>query len=184
MFLSLILSVLLIFCLVAQIATIRKQRKIESIRSDFIQTMIHELKRPIATLKMCVSYMGNKRLMEDMSGRQMIVADSHTALDSLSALFSKLRDSTFSNAAEIPLNLSVFSLRDLLNTCIHKLNMPRSAGVLVSRDEILKSVWGDISYSNSMSLNVQITYLRHILAPDITINITSVKKKGYILCIN
>lgn len=62
--------------------------------------------------------------------------------------------------------------------------LARSAGVLVSRDEILKSVWGDISYSNSMSLNVQITYLRHILAPDITINITSVKKKGYILCIN
>lgn len=132
MFLSLILSVLLIFCLVAQIATIRKQRKIENIRSDFIQTMIHELKRPIATLKMCVSYMGNKRLMEDMSGRRMIVADSHTALDSLSALFSKLRDLTFSNAAEIPLNLSVFSLRDLLNTCIHKLNMPSDKNIHIT----------------------------------------------------
>lgn len=132
MFLSFILSVLLITCLVAQIATIRKQRKIEKIRSDFIQTMIHELKRPIATLKMCVSYMGNERLMEDMSGRQMVVADSHTALDSLSALFSKLRDLTFSNAAEIPLNLSVFSLRDLLNICIHKLNIPSNKNIHIT----------------------------------------------------
>ena len=59
--------------------------------------------------------------------------------------------------------------------------LAQSVGVLVSRDDILNPVWGDSSYSNSMSLNVQITYLRHILAPDATINIVSVKKKGYIL---
>lgn len=59
--------------------------------------------------------------------------------------------------------------------------LSRSAGILVTRDEILNQVWGDISYANSMSLNVQITYLRHILAPDDAINIVSVKKKGYIL---
>jgi two-component system phosphate regulon sensor histidine kinase PhoR len=129
LFFSFTLSVLLVFCLVAQIATIRKQRKIENLRSDFIQTMIHELKRPIATLKMCVSYMGNERLMKDIQGRQMVVADSHTALDSLSALFSKLRDLTFSNATEIPLNISAFSLHDLLDTCIHKLNVPSDKNV-------------------------------------------------------
>ena len=59
--------------------------------------------------------------------------------------------------------------------------LAQNVGCLVSRDDILKPVWGDTSYSNSMSLNVQITYLRHILAPDDTINIASVKKKGYIL---
>ena len=59
--------------------------------------------------------------------------------------------------------------------------LAQNVGGLVSRDDILKSVWGDTSYSNSMSLNVQITYLRHILSPDDTINIASVKKKGYIL---
>lgn len=59
--------------------------------------------------------------------------------------------------------------------------LAQNVGGLVSRDDILKSVWGYTSYSNSMSLNVQITYLRHILAPDDTINIASVKKKGYIL---
>ena len=59
--------------------------------------------------------------------------------------------------------------------------LAQNVGGLVSRDDILKPVWSDSSYSNSMSLNVQITYLRHILAPDDTINIASVKKKGYIL---
>lgn len=59
--------------------------------------------------------------------------------------------------------------------------LAQSVGVLVSRDEILIPVWGDSNYANSMSLNVQITYLRHLLAPDASIRIVSVKKKGYIL---
>ena len=41
-------------------------------------------------------------------------------------------------------------------------------------------MWGDASYSNSLALNVQITYLRrHITDPSLTI--ISIKKRGYIL---
>ena len=51
---------------------------------------------------------------------------------------------------------------------------------IVNRDTILESVWGDASYSNSLALNVQITYLRrHITDPSLTI--ISIKKRGYIL---
>jgi DNA-binding winged helix-turn-helix (wHTH) protein len=50
----------------------------------------------------------------------------------------------------------------------------------VERDTILNAVWGDASYSNSMALNVQISYLRKLLT-DPAVTITSLKKKGYIL---
>jgi len=52
---------------------------------------------------------------------------------------------------------------------------------ITERDYILDQVWGDSSYSNSLSLNVQITYLRSILKADNSISIISLKKKGYIL---
>ena len=61
--------------------------------------------------------------------------------------------------------------------------LSRSAGILVTRDEILNQVWGDISNANSMTLNAQFTYLLYILAPDNTINIVSVNKMGYIIMI-
>ena len=67
--LSIVLSVFLISCLVAQIATIQKQRKVEELRQDFIHTMIHELKRPISTLKMCIYFMRNDKLMEDKESK-------------------------------------------------------------------------------------------------------------------
>ncbi len=61
--------------------------------------------------------------------------------------------------------------------------LAQNIGKLVERDSILNEVWGDASYSNSMALNVQITYIRKLLA-DPTISINSLKKKGYILTIS
>ena len=58
--------------------------------------------------------------------------------------------------------------------------LAENKGRLIERDYILERIWGDASYSNSLALNVQITYLRRLLN-DPKITITSIKKKGYIL---
>ena len=138
--LSIVLSVLLITCLVAQIATIRKQRKLEELRQDFIHTMIHELKRPISTLKMCVSFMRNEKLMQDKESKDAIIADSSNELDNLSSYFSKLRDLTFNDATEISLTLSAFNLRNTIKDCIDKLPVPSDKNVeinILSEDDII-----------------------------------------------
>ena len=53
-------------------------------------------------------------------------------------------------------------------------------GYPVERDVILRRIWGDASYSNSLALNVQITYIRRLLT-DPRLAITSIKKRGYLL---
>ena len=136
---TVLLSVFLIFCLVYQILTIRKQRHIEAIRQEFLHTMIHELKRPISTLKMCVSFMGNERMMQDVESKQKILSSSYNELDNLTSYFSKLRDITFSDSAEIPLVKSRFSLRSLIEECIGKQNIPSDKEVrmeIVSEDDL------------------------------------------------
>lgn len=50
----------------------------------------------------------------------------------------------------------------------------------VEREAILEKIWGDASYSNSLALNVQISYIRRLLA-DPRLSIVSLKKKGYML---
>ena len=123
---TILLSFFLIFCLVYQILTIRKQRHIEAIRQEFLHTMIHELKRPISTLKMCVSFMGNEQMMQDEESKQRILASSHNELDNLTSYFSKLRDITLNDATEIPLVKSEFPLHELIEECIGKQNIPSS----------------------------------------------------------
>lgn len=58
--------------------------------------------------------------------------------------------------------------------------LAQNIGKVVNRETILNAVWGDSSYANSLALNVQITYIRKLLA-DPSVSITSLKKKGYIL---
>lgn len=121
---TILLSFFLVFCLVYQILTIRKQRHIEAIRQEFMHTMIHELKRPISTLKMCVSFMGNERMMQDEESKQKILSSSYNELDNLTSYFSKLRDITFGDSIQIPLVKSRFALRGLIEECIGKQNIP------------------------------------------------------------
>ena len=55
-------------------------------------------------------------------------------------------------------------------------------GILaIKRETILKTVWGNDSYANSLALNVQITYIRKALASDPTIAIVSLKKRGIVM---
>lgn len=63
---------------------------------------------------------------------------------------------------------------EILQLLAENLNKP------VGRELILERIWGDASYSNSLALNVQITYIRRLLT-DPSVTIFSIKKKGYIL---
>lgn len=111
--LSLLVSVLLIVCLVLQFSTVLKLSRIDRMRNSFVSTMIHELKRPISTLKMCVSGLNNERMMEDRDAKREILSETRNALDNLSAYFSKLRDITFNNVEQIPLNIQSVNLHNL-----------------------------------------------------------------------
>lgn len=113
---TLLVSCLLIVCLVLQFSTVLKLSRLDKMRNSFVTTMIHELKRPISTLKMCVSAMGIDSMMRSGEVRNEILAETRNALDNLSAYFSKLRDITFNNVEQIPLNIRSVNLRELFDS--------------------------------------------------------------------
>lgn len=115
---SLIVSVLLILCLILQFSTVLKLSRLDRMRNSFITTMIHELKRPISTLKMCVSGLDNERMAEDRQVKKELLSETRNALDNLSAYFSKLRDITFNNVEQIPLNIKSVNLHDLFENVV------------------------------------------------------------------
>lgn len=128
--LAVVLSLFLILCLLWQIKTIIKLTRLDKMRNSFITTMIHELKRPISTLKMCVSGIDNDKLMEDDQLRHEITGETRIALDNLSAYFSKLRDITFNNVEQIPLNVTSFNLSALVDSVIKSITLPSAKNVV------------------------------------------------------
>lgn len=127
--LAVVLSIFLILCLIWQIKTIVKLSRLDKMRNSFITTMIHELKRPISTLKMCISGLDNKQMVNNQEIRNELLSETRTALDNLSAYFSKLRDITFNNVEQIPLNIQNVNLHDLFDTVATA--TPRPSGKIV-----------------------------------------------------
>lgn len=111
---SLVLILLLIFCLIYQIRTILKQYKLDELRKGFVNTMIHELKRPVQTLKMCVAFLNNKRMRKDEQMMDEVVKDSMFELDNLSAYLVKVREMTRADDEQTPLSVRLFNLSETL----------------------------------------------------------------------
>lgn len=132
--LAFVLSILLILCLIWQIKTIIRLSRLDNMRNSFITTMIHELKRPISTLKMCVSGLDNKQMVDDPEIRKELLSETRTALDNLSAYFSKLRDITFNNVEQIPLNIQSVNLHYLFDTVAAATIRPSGKDVVVHNE--------------------------------------------------
>lgn len=137
-----ILSLFLILCLLWQIKTIVKLTRLDKMRNSFITTMIHELKRPITTLKMCVSGIDNEKMMEDAQIRHEMASETRIALDNLAAYFSKLRDITFNNVEQIPLYITSFNLANLVDEVIKAVALPSNK---------------DVSFENLIPENLEIS---------------------------
>ena len=65
LFLSIFLILLLLACLGLQIRTIWEQMRLNELREGFVHTMIHELRRPVQTLKVFVSFLNDREMRMD-----------------------------------------------------------------------------------------------------------------------
>lgn len=59
--------------------------------------------------------------------------------------------------------------------------LAKHPNMAISRETILEQVWGMVSYTNSLALNVQVSYLRKALKNDVKVSLESLPKKGYVL---
>lgn len=149
---TIVISTLLIVCLVLQFSTVLKLSRLDKLRNSFITTMIHELKRPIATLKMCVSGIENEQMMADCEVKAELTSETRGALDNLSAYFSKLRDITFNDVGQIPLNISSVGLRKLFDDVIKATVIPSD-----------KTVTFDNGIDPAMEVNADKAHLFNII---------------------
>ncbi len=139
--LSFCLILLLIGCLVFQIKTILKQQKVGELRESFVNTMIHELKRPVQTLKTFISFLGDKELRSDKVMADQIVQDSMFELDNLSAYLTKLKDMVRADSETSPLHIVKFNLHELVEKVIRLINIPPEKKANISTAYEMESPW-------------------------------------------
>lgn len=120
---TLLISIVLITCLIMQILTIKKQDQISRLRHDFLSTMLHELKRPLYTLKICISYFNNPGSFKKET-MDSIISQAKKEIDNLTSYFSKLRELSSNDMSGIPVNITKIALKEVLSGAIAKTHKP------------------------------------------------------------
>ena len=139
--LSLSLILLLIGCLIFQIRTILKQQKINEMREGFVNTMIHELKRPVQTLKTFISFLGNKEMRSDETITEQVIQDSMFELDNLSVYLKKLKDMIRADNDVTSLQISRFNLCEMIEKIVRLAKSSTTKDVNISVCYEADSVW-------------------------------------------
>ncbi|MDR2499150.1 MAG: HAMP domain-containing histidine kinase [Tannerellaceae bacterium] len=101
-----------------QIKTIMKQKKLGELRESFVNTMVHELKRPVQTLKTMLAFLGDREMSSDVDASQQALNDSMFEIDNLSAYLNKLKDLVRTDSENTPLHLSRFNIRELIEKVV------------------------------------------------------------------
>ncbi len=122
---------LLGLCLLFQIKTILKQRRIDELRKSFVNTMIHELKRPVQALKMCIAFLNDKSMRTDEKAMDEVIHDSMSELDNLSAYLSKLRDMTRADDEHTQLSVRTFDIKTSLEKLVRLYHVPEGKDVAI-----------------------------------------------------
>lgn len=122
--LGLVFILLLVGCLIFQLRIIYKQRELSTLQYSFVNTMIHELKRPVQTLKMLISFLDNKQMKKDESVSEQVVQDSFSELDRLSAYLTKLKDMVRADGAETLLHYESLSIERVIEKVLRITPVP------------------------------------------------------------
>lgn len=150
---SLLMIALLAVCLLLQIKTILKQRRLDELRGSFVNTMIHELKRPVQTLKMCLAYLQDKTLRADEPATDKVVDDSVVEVDNLSAYLQKLRDMARADDERMTLSIRTFDFRPMAEKVIRQQHIPDR-----------KLVTFETRFSSSLKVTADSMHLCNILS--------------------
>jgi two-component system phosphate regulon sensor histidine kinase PhoR len=113
---SVILILALVVCLQLQIQTISRQQRISKLRQNFVNTSIHELKRPVQTLKSIVSY-----LQRSSPGESEMLNSARAETDNLTAYLQKLREVNQAETIAGSLHYSFFDFAALAAECIESI---------------------------------------------------------------
>jgi two-component system phosphate regulon sensor histidine kinase PhoR len=128
-------------CLVFQIRTIVKQQKLGELREGFVNTMVHELKRPVQTLKTFLAFLADPDMRSDGETARQVALDSMFEIDNLGAYLDKLKDIARTDGVVTALHVSRFNLRLLVEKIIRL--QPPVAGkeVNISLDCRMDNEW-------------------------------------------
>lgn len=152
--LSLLFSFAVIGCLFFLLFIIKKQKKVDEIKNDFINNITHEFKTPITTIATALEGMSTFNPENDPVKNQKYIAMSFNQLHKLENMVEKILETATLNAKELQLNLEEINLVPFIKSISekHLAITNKAIDCIFENDEIF--FYGDTFYLENAISNV------------------------------
>lgn len=171
---SFILCLTLSCCLTCHLKALIKQKETEETRKMFINTMLHELKRPVQSLVMCLSFLKTHVQQRRATPTTEAVNDAMFELEHLSAYLEKIRNLARAKESANALNLTTFDFRKNIEKIVRsyddkvKRKKVRIKTIFKSKEVL---VTGDAIHLSNIVSNLVENAIKYSTS-DVTIKIT------------
>lgn len=120
---SAIIILILIISFYYTIATIRKQKKLSTIKNDFISNMTHEFKTPISTISLATEMLNDQSVIKTPDKTERFVKMIKDENKRLSVLVESILQTAILDKGEFKLKKSELDLHDIIQQAIENIQL-------------------------------------------------------------
>lgn len=113
-----VMLVAVVLSLIFQLRIISKQKKIEKIRQDFTDSMVHELRNPLQSALSMAELAGNETFSQNAERRDEVIDRVKSNLNRLSELLTSLLERSFSENIQQKANIETGNLVEHINEIV------------------------------------------------------------------
>ena len=152
-FLSLILSLLIISCLFYLLKIINQQKDLAAIKNDLISNITHEFKTPIATVSTAIEAIENFNVLDDKEKTQKYLAMSSVQLKKLHQMVEKLLETATLDSEQLLLKKETIDIVEMTERLVNKHKL------LATKKELIFS-----SNLQPIYLNVDVFHFENVIS--------------------
>ena len=119
-FLSFVLSLLIISCLFYLLKIINQQKELAAIKNDLISNITHEFKTPIATVSTAIEAIENFNVLDDKEKTKKYLSMSSIQLKKLHQMVEKLLETATLDSEQLMLKKESLDIVELVEKITHK----------------------------------------------------------------
>lgn len=119
-FLSLVLSLLIISCLFYLLKIINQQKELATIKNDLISNITHEFKTPIATISTAIEAIENFNVLDDKEKTKKYLSVSNIQLKKLHQMVEKLLETATLDSEQLYLKKETIDAVELIKKIVAK----------------------------------------------------------------
>lgn len=143
---SLLISLLLIWCIVKQLSIIRIQRKTMQMRKDFTYAMVHDMKTPLSTITLGANALGYEKVAGNAEMRSKYIRIMKDEAQHLFALVNKILTISKLEEGKLEMNRESVELVPMVESIEEKFSTHGAKEICFTNNIAAETVFADAEY--------------------------------------